>query len=275
MVSGPKMPVNSRGESRGGGAEGELLVDGQVVAAGSWCAVVAHGACSAREADAGAEAGDAGGEVGVGGFERGVGVGAGGVRDGPVQPRSARGRGEVLVGVVADGDDEVVVAYDVGDVRGAGGVERSPCRRATRTARGWTRGARVGAGGGGRPAAAARPQRRGQLASGRSCGCRRTPPARHRQAAGSRAGQRLGPQPQVGTAPVTFGADPVHEARRPAAPSRDARPGWSACSSASRTRRARRHRGPARRRSPTAPDHPAPREYAPDALRIAHRSLSQ
>ena len=60
-------------------------------------------------------------DVGVGAFEGGVGIDWHGVGNRPVQPRKSAA--ELFVGVVADGDDEVIVVKDVVEGLGAVGID--------------------------------------------------------------------------------------------------------------------------------------------------------
>ena len=177
MVSVPKTPANSSPRLHGGGAQGELLVDGQVGA-------VVDGRCRSS--------------VVLRGKDR-VPAGRCGRRCRCRRPRTrrrcrpARGRAPTsAAGWPAAARCSWALSQtattrsssldDVGDVGGAGGVEARPWRRATATARGWTRSAGLV------PAEAAgcgcaAPTARRRVGSGRSCGCRRTPPAarpRHR-----------------------------------------------------------------------------------------------
>ena len=60
---------------------------------------------------------DAAVDVRVGAFERGIGIDWHWVGNRPVQP--GKGMAELLVGVVADGDDEIIVVKDIVEALGA------------------------------------------------------------------------------------------------------------------------------------------------------------
>jgi hypothetical protein len=77
-------------------------------------------------------------EVGVGELECGVGIDRYWIGDRPVQPRTEVP--ELFVGVVADGDDEVIVVKDVVEGLGAVAFDAESVALGDVTARGWMRG---------------------------------------------------------------------------------------------------------------------------------------
>ena len=114
MVSVPKVPVNSS-ESREAAVRSasevsilRVLQVGVVTMSSCWCVEVG-------------EVVDATVDVGVGALERGVGIDGHRVGNRPVQPR--KGVAELFVGVVADGDDEIIVVKDVVERLGAVAVD--------------------------------------------------------------------------------------------------------------------------------------------------------
>ena len=201
MVSAPKMPSNWRCRLVAAVRQGELLVDGQVGVGFRVLRVVITISCLGSAGVAGC-----GCTAGARRVMRSVELvddrrrtrpvpGAHGVGDRPVQPAARRrasavAGGEVFVGVVADGDDQVGRVEDVGRWRGGSGTRVRPSaagdgdRAGMRPARG------VGAGGGGRDRAGVVPQRGRELGAGRVVGAHEHHPLRARAPADPARGSR-------------------------------------------------------------------------------------
>ena len=156
-------------------------------------------------------------DIGVGPFEGGVGIDWHGVGNRPVQPRKSLA--ELFVGVVADGDDEVIAVKDLVEGLGAVGIDAEPVALGNGDGSWVDAWAGMGAGRGSWDGAQLVPDGGGELGAGRVRRAHEHHPGTSGEVVRNAAGDGGRPdgwvvesQLDIATAAVALGPDPTDDA---------------------------------------------------------------